>query len=81
MILSIAIITREVRATGLRAFRTLTVPFFVIGITVDCFHISGNIPWVRELWNRSWNIFPSCSVQYIRVQLQMLSGLGAVFKM
>lgn len=41
MILSIAFMTREVRATGLRSFRTLAVPLFGTGITVECFHIVG----------------------------------------
>lgn len=79
MILSMAFMIREVRATGLRSFRTLVVPFFGMGITVELFHIAGTVLLVKEPWNRCWNTPPSCSAQCHRVRPQMLSGPGAVF--
>ncbi len=63
MTLSIALITREVKATVLRSFGTFVVPFFGMGITVKCFHIWGTVLQVIELWDRSWNTPPSCSAQ------------------
>lgn len=73
-----AFMTREVRATGLRSFRTLMVPFFGMGITVEFFHIAWTV-LVKEPWKRCWNTSPSCSAQCHRVRPQMSSGPGAVF--
>ncbi len=50
MTLSIVFITREVRATGLRLFRTVVVPLFRMGLTVEW----GTVLQVMELWNRGW---------------------------
>ena len=45
--------TREVRATGLRSFVSLLVPFLGMGITVECFHNLGTVlQWSNEIWSR-----------------------------
>jgi hypothetical protein len=59
MILSMGLMTREVRVTGLRSFRTLVVPFFGMGIIVERFHITGTVLLVKEPWNRCWHTPPS----------------------
>ena len=64
MNLSIALIMREVRATGLRSFIALTELFLAMGTTLECFHSWATVQLSMHLWNRSWNTPPSCSAQH-----------------
>ena len=77
-ILSIAFITKEVRATGLRSFSTLVGPFLGMGMTVECFHFWCTVLQFKEVLNSCWNTSHSCAAQCFTARPQMLSGPVAV---